>query len=128
MNKGIITAADSTSFSAFQLFNYSLRKHNSKIPLALFDIGLSEQEKGWCRRNKIKLINYKNPIVPKDYFMWQTWNKPDYINRSPFEYTLWLDCDIIIYKNLTSIFKKIKNKIFCVKDHFGTDVKNKKEL
>lgn len=121
MKKGIITSTDSKSFDAFKLFFNSLKKHNPKLPLVVFNLGLCEQEIKWCEKNKINIKNYKNPIVPKDYFMWQTWNKPDYINRSEFDYTLWIDCDTIIYGSLDEIFKKLKKQIFIVRDYFGCD-------
>jgi hypothetical protein len=121
MKKGIITSTDSKCFESFQLFNFSLKKSNPKIPLLVYDLGLSKKEIKWCEKNKINIKKYKNPIVSKKYFMWQTWNKPHYIFLSPFKYTLWIDCDTIIYKDLSDIFSKIKKDIFLVKDYFGVD-------
>jgi hypothetical protein len=128
VSQGIITSTDSICFSAFQLFSHSLRKTNPNVPLLVFDIGLESKEINWCKKNKINLIKYENPIIPKSLFMWQTWNKPDYIFRSPFEYTLWLDSDTIVYKKLNKLFEVLKKNIVSIKDFFGAEINNKREL
>lgn len=128
INKGIITAIDSNCFSAFQLFNYSLKRTNNEIPLLVFDLGLNKKEIEWTNKNSINLKKYKKPIIPKNIFMWQTWNKPDYIRKSPFEYTLWLDSDILIYEKIDELFDLLKNKIVCVKDFSKTNTNNNKKI
>lgn len=128
MNKGVVTSTDSNCFVAFQLFYYGLKKSNPELPLVVFNLGLNKKEKKWFEENSINLIEYKNPIVSKNIFMWQTWNKVDYILKSPFDYTLWLDSDTIIYNKLDKLFEIMKKRIACIKDFCGVSTNNHPNL
>jgi hypothetical protein len=97
--RGVIAACDEAFFPGFQLLAQSLQGWS----VDLFDLGLSEPQRKWCRRRGIAVL--APPIVvPRSVPGWQSWNKPFYLEASRFELTLWLDCDCLVVGDLAPLF------------------------
>jgi hypothetical protein len=103
---GVLTAADSGAFTGLQLMSASLLLSHD-APLAVFDLGLSAPERSWCLRQPMTLLDPPAPVMPRSENMWQSWNRPEYLAASPFERTLWLDCDTLVADDLNPLFAAI---------------------
>lgn len=75
-------------FPGFQILAHTLKG----IPVTLIDLGLLPAQRAWCNERGIPLMTaeLKMPAPVKG---WQIWNKPFYLEASPYEDTLWMDCD-----------------------------------
>jgi hypothetical protein len=103
---GVLTAADSGAFTALQLMAASLLLSHD-APLAVFDLGLSAPERSWCLRQPIELLDPPDRVMPRTENMWQSWDRPEYLAASPFDKTLWLDCDTLVAGDLNPLFAAI---------------------
>lgn len=114
---GVITAADEKYFPGVQLLFAGLKGH---ARLALIDAGLSEMQRRWCENEQIQLI-LPNVAIPRSIPMWQTWNKPLFMQQSPFRTSLWIDSDCIVVGSLTPMFDQAKQKLFFVRHWSGAN-------
>jgi hypothetical protein len=111
---GAVLATDAAHFTGFQLAYWSLV---DKCNLFIFDLGLTQEQRCWCRKRGIAL--YEPPLVmPKERSCWQFWNKPFYLDRSPFERTIWMDVDCIAVNDITPIFDAIAKQPFLAIEHW----------
>ena len=124
MNKseGIITLADNNYFQGLLILYHSVQE-SYPVPIICYDIGLETEQIIWCKKNlnnlsilpipdhetikKIKAYKEKTKLRKKGKRQWPLWICPFLIQHSPFEKTLWLDCDLIILRNLKQLFKKL---------------------
>ena len=75
----------------------NVRKHNSDLPVAFADFGMSPEFRGWCSERGQVLE------VPKVSGL--TWHrKPFAILASPFHRSLWMDADCEVRGDLSVIF------------------------
>ncbi len=102
---GVISASDPFYFPGFQLLVQSLHG----FPVTLFDLGLSPEQRQWCMDRGIALRTIPL-VVPATLHGWQTWNKPFYLEASPYEHTLWLDADCVVRGSLGPLFQAIAEK------------------
>ena len=114
---GVITAVDGHAFIGFQVFIQSLI-FSHELNVIVYDIGLSVYQKQWCKDRRIEVRNHPDLIIDKSEYMWQTWNKPLYIEASPFRYTLWIDCDTIIVDNISHLARIMRDELVIIKDYF----------
>lgn len=101
---GIVTATDSNTFIGVKTLFYSIK---DKINFVCYDLGMSSDELNWCKENGLHTIKFdiKIPLIDK----WQTFLKPFIIQQSPYNYTLWIDSDCIVTKDL-SLSSVIQNR------------------
>jgi len=136
--QGIIAACDSAYFNGFQWMSRSAFKWGYSV--ALVNLGISEEQKRWCRENNVFLIDFDSSLifrknakpvshpVNRKHEPWQTWNKPIFIEQSPFKHTLYLDCDCYLVRSPKPIFEKIKEN-FVIVEHWSQDYcRNEKKL
>lgn len=102
---GVITACDSFFFPGFQLLFHSLHG----IPITLFDLGLSAAQRDWCRERAIP-VQQIPLVMPATVNGWQSWNKPFYLEQTPYERTLWLDSDCVVRGSLLPLFDQLLSK------------------
>lgn len=143
-HEGIITLADAHYFEGLKLLYFSVQK-NYTIPIVCFDIGLNSEQKEWAANNlplltiqdipDDKMINIiKNhkettALAKKGKRQWPLWICPFLIQNSPFTKTLWLDCDLIVLRNLDTLFKKLDKGPFFTPENLAPHVTaNKPEL
>ncbi len=98
--RGILTASDSPFFPALKRLVVSLKK---QWPMCVMDLGLSSLEVGWLESKGVQTVK-RDWYCPKTVNCWHTWNKPQYIRSSPFDYTLWLDADCVVVGDLVPLF------------------------
>jgi hypothetical protein len=124
---GVICASDSrySSFVGLQFIATLLFK---KVPLTVFDIGLTKEQIEWLKTKDVNVVYFPiNSILP----FWQSWNKPFYLRSSPYRYTLWLDTDCLPVGNLKNLFTAIQSQFVVVKhwrDEKTYERPNKPEL
>jgi hypothetical protein len=114
---GVVTAADKSFFPGLYLLCESCF---GRVNMAVFDLGLSKSQRAWCASQPhVRLLSPVPLIVPTSIYNWQTWNKPFYLDRSPFRTTLWLDCDCIVVNDLTPLFEYAAKKPFVIRHNAG---------
>jgi|GEM_PF-2863386 len=100
----VVSAADAAYFVPLQTLVVSLRlSHECEI--AVIDLGLSAGQRGWLKDHGCRLL--KRPatlLMPLRAFMWQTWNKPLWIQVAGVACSdrplLWIDADCIVTGSL----------------------------
>src|SRR5208283_4500886 len=105
---GVVTACDAAFFPGAQMLWFSLR---GEYPLALFDLGLHPEQVAWCR-GRMRVLPCGEGLIPRGVEGWQTWNKPCYIERSPFRCPLWLDADCLVVAPLEPLFVRAEQGPF----------------
>lgn len=101
-NRGIITAADDRYFPGVQMLTAACA---GRVPLCIYDAGLSLAQRGWCV-GRARVLEFPSPIMPRTVPLWQSWNKPAMFSHSPFQTTLWLDADCLLVGDPTSLFER----------------------
>lgn len=115
-DRGIITAADSGAFRGLRLLVYSLTLSHD-VGFACFDLGLTCDQREWCESMGVTMLSHFDNLLifpDKTARGWQTWNKPAYIEASPFRETLWLDADCFVRGPLSLIFEILGSRPFVV--------------
>jgi hypothetical protein len=109
---GVLTAADATFFPGLQVLTASL---GEAVPLAIIDLGLTDDQRAWCASQKSQLIRPAVLRMPRDVTMWQAWNKPFYYTASPFRQTVWIDSDCAVVGDLRVLFFELEMGPFVVR-------------
>jgi len=93
---GIVTATDHNTFAGVKTLFTSIK---DKINFICYDIGMSSADLTWCNENGLNVIKFEIdiPLIDK----WQTYLKPFIVQKSPFNYTLWIDSDCIVVGDLS---------------------------
>ncbi len=142
--EGIITLADENYFQGLLILYHSVQK-NYKTPIVCYDIGLTNDQINWIKENlplltikeipdtkiiqTIKNHKEETKLGTKGKRQWPLWICPFLIQHSPFTKTLWLDCDLVVLRNLDKLFKKLdKGPIFTPENHAPHLTGNKPEL
>lgn len=108
-SEGVITSADTKIFLGLQMLIMSIR---GRIPLVVFDLGLTEAERAWCRSKGVDVRSIENHLdVGGD---WRYYIKPFAIRLSPFKRTLWTDADTIFVGDPDPLFRRMAEKPFAV--------------
>lgn len=121
MTPVIITALTEDFFDDFLIFYDSLIRFNN-VDLIVVPYGFGDDNfKKLENLNVIvKIIDLPKILDPQ---RWIQWSKPFIIKKliDEFDYDnyLWLDCDIVILKDLSPIFSYIDNKFLIIKDDFA---------
>lgn len=143
-NEGIITLADHNYFQGLIILYHSAQASYS-VPIVCYDIGLKQDQKAWCKINlplltilpipedhiikKIQAYKETKTLAKKGKRQWALWICPFLIQHSPFVNTLWLDCDLIVLRNLKELFLKIDDGAVFTPENLAPDVTpNKPEL
>lgn len=143
-SEGVITLADENYFQGLLILYHSIQA-SYPVPIICYDIGLSEEQKRLCKKTlpllsvlpipdhkvitKIKNYNEKTTLAKKSKRQWPLWICPYLISSSPFTKTLWLDCDILVLRNLDVLYKKLdKGPIFTSENLAPHKTGNKPEL
>ena len=115
---GILTATDYSAFIGFQ-FCYSSIYLTHNVPIAVFDLGMSQTQKEWChRQSNLIVLRYVSPFGYQ--IDWKKWHKPFFTWRSPFEKTVWIDADAMLCGNLKPVLEMYGDGSFFTVDN-GND-------
>jgi len=120
VNAGIVTLADSHYFPGLEML-YLSAQESFPVPVACFDVGLTDGQKARAVRDYPGLsilpmpetadiaavrrsFSDAQPLAKTGKRVWPLWACPFLIEASPFDRVFWLDCDIVILRNLGGIF------------------------
>ncbi len=108
---GVVCAVDSAYFPGLQMLVMSLR---SAVDVAVFDLGLDPIQLAWLSEWGVSVHGVLDEalIVPRTASMWQTWNKPLFLQWSPFRYPLWVDADCLVFGDLKPLFQRVRSGPF----------------
>ncbi len=118
--QGVLTSADRTYFDGLKLLVKSIQE-SEPWPIACADLGLTLEQREWCHRNDVILID--RSVIPLSFLKTfkdlprfydpcrpeMVWAKPWIVRASPFEDTIWLDADVIVLQPLKELFEKLKS-------------------
>jgi hypothetical protein len=117
---GIVTLADSNYFSGLVLLRRSVQE-SWPVPIACFDLGLTDEQlsfaeslsdltvlplpdTGLIRRIKSEFEN-ATPLIKRIKRVWPLWICPLLIEAAPFRRVFWLDCDLVVLRDLEELFR-----------------------
>jgi hypothetical protein len=143
-DKGIVTLSDRNYFQGLTMLYRSVQE-SFPVPIVCFDIGLTDEQKGWAETNLKQLsilpvpaektINIiKNtpddkPLAKRGKRQWPIWICPFLIAASPFRRTFWLDCDIVVLRKLKNLFQMLETgPVFTPENNAPHLTANKPEL
>jgi len=124
---GFVTAGDANVFGGIQVIFNCLK---DKVNFICYDIGLTDSQKKWANENGLNLIPFDVEESIKKIDKWQTYLKPFYINKSPYEYTVWIDTDCVPIGDFSKSEFIINKKTFFIQ-HWLKQIhlrSNKQEL
>lgn len=110
----IITAADKKYFIGLQYLIQSINQNYEQRDVTCINcinLGLTEQQVSWLKKNKVKIIKPPKPIVNNSLHGWQKWNKPQYIEliAKKSKKVIWIDSDCILLDKLDFIERMVNN-------------------
>jgi hypothetical protein len=128
---GVLTATDEYMFPGFQFLYFSITLSH-EVPICVIDIGMSKLQRDWCEERGIMVhdLVYPRPMPDPTTWGYHAWNKPAYALQTPFQRTLWLDADTVVFGGLDIFFNMIDEEPLFTSDHFGvrTEMLNASEL
>lgn len=142
--QGIVTLADANYFLGLQSLYYSIQAL-ADIPVLCFDIGLTTEQQAWIESMpqlefapipetaEIELIKQQlsgtKLLGKKNKRIWPLWICPWLIAASPFQRTFWLDCDIVVLRNIQQLFNMLDSgPVFTLENHAPQHTPNKAAL
>lgn len=144
ITEGIVTLADEHYFLGLLTLCYSVQKSYA-VPIICFDIGLTKEQIAWIGKNlpyleikkipdlpiinKIKLAEDEGVLLKQGKRQWPLWICPFLINETPFQRIFWLDCDLVVLRDLKTLFGILNNgPVFTPENHAPELTANKPEL
>jgi len=120
--EGIVTLADSNYFDGLKLLNRSLQT-DYPVPIVCYDLGLTEAQRRWAGSNMrdveireipdtsdIRAIRQNldgPPLAKREKRQWPLWICPFLIADAPFRRVLWMDCDMVVLRDMRSLFRML---------------------
>lgn len=117
--EGIVTLVDGNYLEGLKLLHGSVQD-SYPVPIHCFDLGLTESQRRWCGEHLpgvtiapipqtpvIEAIQAGldgPPLAKREKRQWPLWICPFLIEASPFRRVFWLDCDIVVLRNLGQMF------------------------
>jgi hypothetical protein len=120
---GIVTLCDENYFPGLLMLHRSVQE-SLPCPIACFDIGLSIEQKAHAAalRNLMILPLPADPLIPRiqaamraasplqkpNKRVWPLWICPVLIKHAPFRDVIWMDCDLVVLRDLGQLFAAIE--------------------
>jgi len=145
VSQGIVTLADQHYFPGLTLLNQSVQE-SWPLPIVCFDLGMTAEQKALaaekCPRISIVPLPRNGlvqairgafetavPLAKPNKRVWPLWICPLLIAAAPFRRVFWLDCDIVVLRNLKGLFQLLDSgPVFTPENHAPACTPNKKEL
>ncbi len=142
---GIVTLADNNYFAGLKLLSRSVQESWS-VPVLCFDAGLtaSQKEESADNHSNIKILPLPKiseiadiqrklgatpPLAKANKRVWPLWICPFLILASPYQRVFWLDCDVVVLRNLRSLFVLLDDgPVFTPENNAPEATPNKSEL
>lgn len=108
---------------------FSFYSTHNNLPVTFVDFGVSKEMQSFCKKhfNFIELneifteskdVSLENQIKWESLYSNEFWNfrsqwfkKPHACLLSPYDYSLWVDVDCLVYKNLSHLFSEIQDDV-----------------
>ena len=144
-SSGIVTLADRHYFPGLEMLYLSVQQSHA-VPVACFDIGLTPEQKSLARSRYPHLSILPVPETPdiaaiRGAFeetaplskpgkrVWPLFICPFLIAASPFRRVFWLDCDIVVLRDLDAMFAMLdEGPVFAPENLAPARSPNKPEL
>lgn len=127
MSQGILVGSDSNIEWLLPWWwkHYSLYNH---FPVTFFDFGMSQKMLNWCQlRGRVETVKFdetliakKSSIPPQFIKKWEIqhgkglwkcrpgwFKKPFAMTQTPYDFSIWLDLDCEVCKNLEPMFQEL---------------------
>lgn len=141
---GIITLSDENYFPGLLMLHRSVQE-SLPCTVACFDIGLTSEQKARAAslRNleilplpadpliqRIKTAMGSAPLLLKLHKrVWPLWICPVLIKHAPFRDVIWMDCDLVVLRQLSQLFAAIESgPIFTPENNAPQATPNRSEL
>jgi hypothetical protein len=122
--RGIVTLCGANYFPGLLMLHKSVQE-SEPCPLAYFDAGLTAEQRIHASRLRdlqvlplpadplIELIRSEMawaPALPKaNKRVWPLWICPILIKHAPFRSVIWLDCDLVVLRDLAELFTALED-------------------
>jgi hypothetical protein len=122
---GIITLCDENYFEGLLMLHQSVQESHPCM-VACYDVGLTPEQRAEAaaRPNLLILPLPEDPLIGriKDAMsltpalakrikrVWPLWICPVLIKHAPFRDVIWMDCDLVVLRNLSQLFALIKKQ------------------
>lgn len=141
----IVTLADSNYYPGLETLYWSIQESFS-TPLICYDIGLTAEQKELIKLNKplltilplpdtlnvnliIESFQNASPLSKPGKRVWPLWLCPFLIAACPYKKVFWMDCDLIILRNLQNLFEMLDSGPVFTPENLAPDrTPNKPEL
>jgi hypothetical protein len=110
---GILTAASRDVFPGLQFLLVSLALCNKPIQVTVVDVGLEPAEVEWITATGATILK---PEINEEIPWHILWNKPTYWAQSPYQRTVWLDADTLLFRDVNPLFAVIMDRMFFTMD------------
>ncbi len=117
---GIVTLADSHYFPGLETLYLSVQQ-SLDVPVACFDVGLTAEQRAMAARKYPRLsilpipdtpdiaavraaFGEAAPLAKQGKRVWPLYICPFLIAASPFRRVFWVDCDILVLRDLATLF------------------------
>lgn len=113
---GVVTACDSCYYRGLLLL---LKTLLGRVPVTVIDAGLTAYQVGYLEQEGCTVKRCaRTPQLPLTHHT--SWLKPWWIEQAGYRYTLWLDADTLVLRDLTPLFDVIKERVLLIRHAYGT--------
>ena len=118
--EGIVTLADHNYFDGLRLLHASVQA-DYPVPITCYDLGLTEDQRRQAARHmpavtirpipdtpQIAAIRRDldgPPLAKREKRQWPLWICPFLIAAAPFRRVFWMDCDMVVLRDLRGLFR-----------------------
>jgi hypothetical protein len=120
---GIITLCDANYFPGLLMLHQSVQE-SFPCTVACYDLGLTPEQAAAAERlenlillplpnepliERLRAVTSRAPRLAKLYKrVWPLWICPLLIKHAPFRDVIWMDCDLVVLRNLRDLFAAIE--------------------
>jgi hypothetical protein len=141
---GVVTLSDANYFPGLLMLHRSVQESHP-CTVACYDLGLTQdqREKAATRSNLLILplpedpliehikaaMSLAPPLAKPNKRVWPLWICPVLLKHAPFRDVIWMDCDLVVLRNLSDLFATIAvGPIFTPENKSPQSTPNRPEL
>jgi hypothetical protein len=122
--KGVVTLCDEHYFDGLLMLYRSVRE-SFPVPVACYDLGLTDSQRRMAASfdglmllplpntpllHRIRDVMGNSPALAKVHKrVWPLWICPILIREAPFRDVFWMDCDLVVLRNLELLFAALED-------------------
>jgi hypothetical protein len=120
---GIITLCDENYFPGLLMLHQSVQE-SQPCMVACYDLGMTQEQRAIAAtRSNLEILplpddplidrirvamNFSPPLAKLNKRVWPLWICPVLIKHAPFRDVIWMDCDLVVLRNLSDLFAAIE--------------------